>query len=310
MARRSRGRATHVACGAGGSGAVVCGCGWKRRGGLRCGWGRCGGLRYGWERVRWSAVRGGMVRWDAAGCWPVLGAGGAVPACSVGAPERRGAGEGASSLGSLALPSALGRIRSDRTPLVRLRHRPGNATGGRRLGAAIDLPGHLGHPGPPSPTAVSCPSAADYPPLASLGRPPSRVARPVALPAQSRCSAARVARPGCPPGQSRCPGRPDGAGGGLRGWPGCVAGCGEVGRVGGRRWAAGHLAGWGVVGQRRLAGFTMRSVPTLSRRTSGTRTEPSGCWNCSRIAGKMRLVARAEPLSVWTKRLFLEPGTR
>ncbi|SCG39548.1 hypothetical protein GA0070560_102424 [Micromonospora halophytica] len=53
-----------------------------------------------------------------------------------------------------------------------------------------------------------------------------------------------------------------------------------------------------------------RSVPSRSRSTSGSSTDPSGCWNCSRMAGKSRLVASAEPLRVCTKRVCLPPGSR
>ena len=42
------------------------------------------------------------------------------------------------------------------------------------------------------------------------------------------------------------------------------------------------------------------SVPSQARSGSGTMTEPSGCWFCSTIAGRRRLVARPEALRVWT----------
>ena len=43
----------------------------------------------------------------------------------------------------------------------------------------------------------------------------------------------------------------------------------------------------------------MTSQPTHFLRTSGTTTLPSACWNCSRMAGMTRDVARPEPFREW-----------
>ena len=48
-----------------------------------------------------------------------------------------------------------------------------------------------------------------------------------------------------------------------------------------------------------LIGLRTERPPMNLRRGSGMITEPSACWNCSRIAGKTREVARPDPLSVW-----------
>ena len=45
----------------------------------------------------------------------------------------------------------------------------------------------------------------------------------------------------------------------------------------------------------------MRSIPFMYvLRASGTTTEPSAFWYCSRMASIVRLVARAVLFSVWT----------
>src|SRR5690606_11835310 len=54
---------------------------------------------------------------------------------------------------------------------------------------------------------------------------------------------------------------------------------------------------------RRDHGAGMRSRPFMyPRRASGTSTEPSACWFCSRMATSVRPIARPEPLSVCAKR--------
>ena len=52
----------------------------------------------------------------------------------------------------------------------------------------------------------------------------------------------------------------------------------------------------------------MTSVRMYGRRTSGTTTEPSGCWYVSRRPANTRANARPEPLSVWTSS-GLAPGS-
>ena len=43
-------------------------------------------------------------------------------------------------------------------------------------------------------------------------------------------------------------------------------------------------------------------------KTSGMITEPSSCWNCSKIAGKIRDVAKPEAFNVCTYSVFLVTG--
>jgi len=47
-----------------------------------------------------------------------------------------------------------------------------------------------------------------------------------------------------------------------------------------------------------LVGFIL-SKPVNLCSTLGMRTDPSGCWNCSTIAGSRRLVAKPEPFKLW-----------
>ena len=47
-----------------------------------------------------------------------------------------------------------------------------------------------------------------------------------------------------------------------------------------------------------LIGFKTSSPPIHGLKTSGMTTEPSSCWNCSKIAGKIRLVAKPDAFKV------------
>ena len=51
----------------------------------------------------------------------------------------------------------------------------------------------------------------------------------------------------------------------------------------------------------------MTSLPTQARSAAGTEMDPSACWLFSRTAIRARLIARAVPFRVWTKRVPFSP---
>lgn len=76
----------------------------------------------------------------------------------------------------------------------------------------------------------------------------------------------------------------------------------------GRRRAGGSLGERDALTDRRH-GRMWVSPPVYGWSASGTRTEPSGSWYCSRIATSVRPTARPEPLRVFTNLGFsLAPG--